>query len=103
MLKIENLTSGYGPIVALKGVSLHVAPREVVTLIGANGSGKSTLLATMAGLIRPMSGAITFQGRNTARMSPEKLVRAGIALEQPTSTYSIGASDRLLQPKSCLS
>lgn len=80
MLRIENLISGYGPIVALKGISMHVTPGEIVTLIGANGSGKSTLLSTLSGLIRPMDGKITFRDKDTKRLSPEKLVRAGIAL-----------------------
>jgi len=80
MLRIENLTSGYGRIVALKGVSLHVGRGEIVTLIGANGSGKSTLLATLAGLVRPMSGRIFLRGRDVTRLSTEKLVRRGVAL-----------------------
>lgn len=80
MLRIENLTSGYGPIVALKGVSLHVAPGEIVALIGANGCGKSTLLNTLSGLIRPMSGRIVLQGREITRLPAEQLVRRGLAL-----------------------
>jgi branched-chain amino acid transport system ATP-binding protein len=80
MLRIENLTSGYGPIVALKGVSLHVAPGEIVALIGANGCGKSTLLNTLSGLIRPMSGRILLQGREITRLPAEQLVRRGLAL-----------------------
>jgi len=80
ILTVRNLTSGYGRIVALKGVTLHVAPGEIVTLIGANGSGKSTLLNTLAGLIRPMGGAFLVRGRDATRRSPQRLVREGIAL-----------------------
>ena len=80
MLLVENLSSGYGRIVALKGVSLHVASGEIVTLIGSNGSGKSTLLATLAGIIRPMDGRITLQGRDVSRLSAERMVRLGTAL-----------------------
>ena len=80
MLLVENLTSGYGPIVALKGVSLHVADGEIVTLIGANGSGKSTLLSTLAGIIRPMDGRISFLEKDITRTPAERLVRLGIAL-----------------------
>ncbi|MBN1866047.1 ABC transporter ATP-binding protein [Candidatus Sumerlaeota bacterium] len=80
MLRVENLTSGYGRIVALKGVSLHVNPGEMVTLIGANGSGKSTLLSTLAGLIRPMNGKVFLGNREVTRLSPEKMVRQGVAL-----------------------
>lgn len=80
MLRVENLTSGYGRIVALKGVSLHVAAGEIVTLIGANGAGKSTLLSTLAGLIRPMSGRFLLEGRDATNYSVEKRVRQGVAL-----------------------
>jgi branched-chain amino acid transport system ATP-binding protein len=80
MLRIENLTSGYGRIVALKGVSLHVAKGEIVTLIGANGSGKSTLLSTLAGLVRPMGGRIQLGDRDVTRLRAEALVRCGVAL-----------------------
>ncbi len=80
MLRIANLTAGYGPITALKGVSMHVDAGEIVTLIGANGSGKSTLLATLSGLVRPTSGLVEFHGQAIRRVSPEKLVRRGIAL-----------------------
>ncbi|MFP4381049.1 MAG: ABC transporter ATP-binding protein [Candidatus Sumerlaeia bacterium] len=80
MLRVENLTSGYGKIVALKGVSLHVARGEIVTLIGANGSGKSTLLSTLAGLIKPMDGRFILKDRDVSGLSCEALVRRGVAL-----------------------
>lgn len=80
MLRVENLTSGYGRIVAVKGVSLHVSAGEIVTLIGANGSGKSTLLATLAGLLRAMEGRIIFQEKDVTRLSAEHIVRRGVAL-----------------------
>jgi branched-chain amino acid transport system ATP-binding protein len=80
VLRVENLKSGYGRIVALKGVSLHVKPGEIVALIGANGSGKSTLLSTLSGLIRPMDGRIWLDDRETTRLGAERLVRNGIAL-----------------------
>ena len=80
MLRVTNLTSGYGSIVAMKNVSLHVQAGEMVTLIGANGSGKSTLLATLAGLIQPMSGKIMLGKRDATRLSAERMVRLGLAL-----------------------
>ena len=80
MLRVENLTSGYGRIVAVKGVSLHVSAGEIVTLIGANGSGKSTLLGTLAGLLRAMEGRIIFQEKDVTRLSAENIVRRGVAL-----------------------
>ncbi len=80
MLRVENLTSGYGRILALKGVSLHAQSGEIVTLIGANGSGKSTLLATLAGVIRPTQGRVMINGKDVTALSAEQHVRAGIAL-----------------------
>ena len=60
MLKVEDLHVYYGSIHAIKGVSFEVNEGEIVTLIGANGAGKSTTLNTVAGLMKPRSGAITF-------------------------------------------
>jgi len=80
LLKLDNVTSGYGPIVAVRDVSIEVYPGEVVTLLGANGAGKSTTLLTVAGLVRPSAGAIEFDGQDITHMKPEDIVRHGIAL-----------------------
>ena len=62
MLRIENLVVSYGPINALKGISLNVEQGEIVTLIGSNGAGKSTTLSAITGLVRAQSGSIHFMG-----------------------------------------
>ena len=62
LLAIHDLEAGYGPIRALDGVSLDVAPGELVAIIGANGAGKTTLLMTISGVIRPRRGSILFGG-----------------------------------------
>jgi branched-chain amino acid transport system ATP-binding protein len=80
LLKLDGVTSGYGPIVAVRDVSIEVYPGEVVTLLGANGAGKSTTLLTIAGLVKPSAGAIAFDGRDIVHMKPEDVVRLGIAL-----------------------
>jgi branched-chain amino acid transport system ATP-binding protein len=80
LLKLDGVTSGYGPIVAVRDVSIEVYPGEVVALLGANGAGKSTTLLTIAGLVRPSAGAITFDGQDILHMKPEDVVRLGIAL-----------------------
>jgi branched-chain amino acid transport system ATP-binding protein len=64
----------------LRDVTLDVAPREIVTLIGANGAGKSTLLKSLAGLLRPSAGTVTLDGATVTGVAPEKLVRRGMAL-----------------------
>jgi branched-chain amino acid transport system ATP-binding protein len=80
MLDIRNLEAAYGALRVLKGVSLHVKPREIVTIIGPNGAGKTTLLSTIAGVMRPTGGTIAFDGRNCAKWRPEKMVSAGCSL-----------------------
>jgi branched-chain amino acid transport system ATP-binding protein len=80
MLKIRNLEAGYGPLKVLKQVSLHVAPGEIVTLIGANGAGKSTLLRALAGLLEPRGGEVLFDGKPIRGLAAERAVGLGIAL-----------------------
>ncbi|MBP7738908.1 MAG: ABC transporter ATP-binding protein [Spirochaetes bacterium] len=80
MLKIRNLYSGYGSLRVLKGVSLHVNPGEIVTIIGGNGSGKSTLLSTVAGIVPALEGEIVFNGGEISAVAPEKIVAAGCSL-----------------------
>jgi len=69
----------YGPVAAIRGISLVVAPGEVVALLGANGAGKSTMLRTISGLIQPRAGEIRFGGQRIDRLAPPRIVRLGIA------------------------
>lgn len=80
MLVIENLSVSYGAVQALKDVSLEVPHGHVTAVIGANGAGKSTLMRTLAGLEKPQSGQITFNGQVISGRKPEDIVRMGIAL-----------------------
>ena len=79
MLKVEDIQVYYGAIHAIKGVSFHVAPGEIVALIGANGAGKSTILKTVSGLMHPKSGSITFLDNDITHTDGHKLVRNGLA------------------------
>ncbi len=79
MLQLQNINTKYGPISVLKNLSLHIEQGEIVCLIGANGAGKTTLLLTISGLIKPVSGKIVFEGRQIEGMSPNRIVRLGIA------------------------
>ena len=79
MLEVRDLHVYYGPIHALKGVSLSVAEGEIVTLIGANGAGKTTLLRAISGLTPPRRGTIAFEGRSLLRRLPEDIVRLGVS------------------------
>ena len=80
MLKVEDMHVYYGSIHAIKGVSFEVNEGEIVTLIGANGAGKSTSLNTVAGLLKPRSGKITFEDKNLTGMPASKIVSLGMAL-----------------------
>lgn len=80
MLKIRNLESGYGSLKVIRGISLHINPGEIVTIIGANGSGKTTLLETVAGLVRPRGGEVLFDKKDMAGLAPEKIVARGCSL-----------------------
>lgn len=78
MLEVEQIHTYYGHIHALKGVSLSVNEREIVTLIGANGAGKSTLLNTTSGLLRPRKGSIRFAGEELTSLPPHEIVARGL-------------------------
>ena len=80
MLSLENIFARYGAITALRGVSIVVNEGELVALIGVNGAGKSTVLSTIAGLLRPAQGKITFQGQQIDGKSPEQIAHLGITL-----------------------
>ncbi len=79
ILELEEVRTFYGRIEALKGVSLEVGEREIVTLIGANGAGKSTTLRSINGLVRPRRGRIVFAGDDITRTPPHAIVGLGIA------------------------
>ncbi len=80
MLEIKDLKVNYGGIEALKGISFHVEEGEIVTLIGANGAGKSTTLRSIMNVVKPASGAISFQGENITGKDTQKIVDRGIVL-----------------------
>ncbi|MCC6425525.1 MAG: ABC transporter ATP-binding protein [Phycisphaerales bacterium] len=79
MLTVSDLVVNYGGIRALHGVSLRVAQGEIVTLIGCNGAGKSTTLRTISGLLRPVSGSVSFDGAPITRLQPHAIVERGLA------------------------
>lgn len=79
MLRLDQVVTYYGPIMALKGVSLEVRRGEIVCLLGGNASGKSTTMKTILGLVRPRSGTVAFDGTDITGASTPHRIRAGIA------------------------
>jgi branched-chain amino acid transport system ATP-binding protein len=79
MLACRDLSVSYGPVAALRSVSLHVGAGECVALLGSNGAGKSTLLRALSGLVRPRGGEATLAGASLLGMAAERRVRAGLA------------------------
>ena len=78
LLRVNAIETFYGPIQAIRGVSLDVDHGQIVTVLGANGAGKTSVLRTISGVLDPERGQIMFQGRDIARMPPDKIMRLGI-------------------------
>ncbi|MBZ0129017.1 MAG: ABC transporter ATP-binding protein [Rhodobacteraceae bacterium] len=78
LLQVKNLESFYGPIMAIRGVSLSVNNGQIVTVLGANGAGKSTLLKTISGIMDPEKGQIIFEGEEIQGREPHVIVQKGI-------------------------
>jgi branched-chain amino acid transport system ATP-binding protein len=79
LLEIEGLHVTYGGVVAVRDVSLSVAPGEVLAVLGANGAGKTTTLLAVSGLVRVRNGTIRLDGRSIVGRSPEAIARQGVA------------------------
>lgn len=79
LLKVSNLETYYGPIVAIKGVSLEVEEGQIATILGANGAGKTTILKTISGVMEPQKGEVHFRGERITGLEPHLVVARGIS------------------------
>src|SRR3990167_3662663 len=79
LLSLANVESAYGPIKAIRGVSLKVHKGEIATVLGSNGAGKSTILKTISGVLDPTRGTVTFKGADITAKDPAEIVRSGLA------------------------
>src|SRR5437763_1146359 len=79
ILKLSNIESYYGPIMAIRGISIEVPRGQIVTLLGANGAGKTTVLKTISCILDPQKGSIEFLGKPIQRMEADKIVRLGLS------------------------
>jgi branched-chain amino acid transport system ATP-binding protein len=79
MLTLSNVESAYGPIKAIRGVSLKVTKGEIATVLGSNGAGKTTILKTISGIIDPSRGSIQFNGEDITAVDPTIVVQKGLS------------------------
>jgi branched-chain amino acid transport system ATP-binding protein len=79
ILALANVESAYGPIKAIRGISLKVKRGEIVTVLGSNGAGKSTILKTISGILDPSRGSVTYKGENITGLDPSLIVRRGLS------------------------
>jgi branched-chain amino acid transport system ATP-binding protein len=80
LLEVEDLQAGYGALPVLQGISFDIEEGETAVLLGLNGAGKTTTVLTLAGMLRPWAGRVTFQGKDVTGVDPRKLVSEGIVL-----------------------
>ena len=78
MLQLSNVESAYGPIKAIRGVSLKVGQGQIATVLGSNGAGKTTILKTISGIIDPRKGSVEFKGQDITARDPAEIVRRGL-------------------------
>jgi branched-chain amino acid transport system ATP-binding protein len=78
ILSVSNIETYYGPIQAIRSVSLEVPKGSIVTVLGANGAGKTTILKTVSGVMDPERGNVRFDGKDIARLAPDLVMRLGI-------------------------
>ncbi len=79
MLQLLNVESAYGPIKAIRGVSLKVRRGEIATVLGSNGAGKTTILKTISGILDPRKGSVEFQGKDITALNPALIVQQGLS------------------------
>ena len=79
LLSVRNIETYYGPIMAIRGISLEVPKGRIVTVLGANGAGKTTILKTISGVMDPQKGTVTFEGAEIQGRDPDWVARHGIA------------------------
>ncbi|MES2994237.1 MAG: ABC transporter ATP-binding protein [Pseudomonadota bacterium] len=79
ILKLLNVESAYGPIRAIRGVSLQVQPGQIATVLGSNGAGKSTILKTISGIIDPRKGSVAFKSEDITARDPALIVQRGLS------------------------
>jgi len=78
LLELRNIESYYGPVMAIRGVSMEVREGQIVTLLGANGAGKTTVLKTISGAMDPQKGTVSLEGTEIQGRDPDEIARMGV-------------------------
>lgn len=79
ILQVQNVETYYGPIMAIRGVSIDVHQGDIVTVLGSNGAGKTTILKTISGVMDPRKGKVLFEGEDITSREPDRVMRQGIS------------------------
>ncbi|MDF2366666.1 ABC transporter ATP-binding protein [Sneathiella sp.] len=79
ILKVRNIETYYGPIMAIRGISIDVREGQIATVLGANGAGKTTILKTVSGIMDPQKGIVEFDGKEIQKRDPDWVMRQGIS------------------------
>ena len=79
ILKVRNIETYYGPIMAIRGISIEVREGQIATVLGANGAGKTTILKTISGIMDPQKGSVEFDGQQIQKHDPDWVMRQGIS------------------------
>ncbi|MCC3304235.1 ABC transporter ATP-binding protein [Sneathiella sp. HT1-7] len=79
ILKVRNIETYYGPIMAIRGISIDVREGQIATVLGANGAGKTTILKTISGIMDPQKGVVEFNGQEIQKHDPDWVMRQGIS------------------------
>ena len=100
MLRLKDVSAGYGGFQALFGVSLEIDAGEAIAVIGPNGAGKTTLIDIVTGLTRPTTGTVHFNGQDITRLREHRRVRLGIgrSFQLPRPFHSLSLADNLRIP-----
>ncbi len=80
LLSVRNVETWYGPVSAIRGVSIDIDPGRIVAVLGANGAGKTTLLNTIAGVVDPFKGRVVYDGAAIHGLDPDAVARRGLVL-----------------------
>ena len=97
LLQVRNIETFYGPVMAIRGISLDVHEGQIVSILGGNGAGKTTILKTICGALEPQKGSVVFSGQDITAWQPDKAARQGMG-HVPEGQGGVSVSNRQRKP-----